>query len=292
MSFIAALPMYEWPENRADTESEWRRFREILRRAGIDAPDTIVRRNADMPAVPGGIRDASGKVIARDPAALPPDELHFPTLWRHPDMLICQTCWGPLELGLGEHVKVVGQPSYDGFEGGEGPLYSSAIVMRAAPNPPWMEAARQRAASAPTVIARELAARRRGVDKPAPENGLADIPLTLLGGRRFAFNSAESMSGFLAPSRDLEAMGESLGIFSERIETGSHRGSIVAVAEGRADVCAIDCRSWQLAQLHEPKAELVQVVGWTGRRKGLPMITSLRTPDAVVERLIEVLSLP
>ena len=75
-----------------------------------------------------------------------------------------------------------------------------------------------------------------------------------------------------------------------RLETGSHRGSIVAVAEGRADVCAIDCRSWQMAELYEPKAELVQVVGWTGRRKGLPMITSLHTPDDVVERLIDILS--
>ena len=62
------------------------------------------------------------------------------------------------------------------------------------------------------------------------------------------------MSGIIAPTRDLEALGESLDIFSERIETGAHRASIVAVAEGRADVCAIDCRSWHMAKRHEPRA--------------------------------------
>ena len=292
MSFIAALPMYEWPETQADTDMEWQRFREFFRRAGIDAPETIVRRNAEMPPVPGGIRGASGKVIAPDPATLPPDELHGPTLWRHPDLLLCQTCWGPLELGLDEHVKVVGQPNYSGFEGGEGPLYSSPIIMRVSPNPPWMEAALKRGAGASTASARELAAKRRGVDKPAPDDGLPDIPLALIRGKRFAFNAFDSMSGFLAPSRDLEAIGESLDIFSERIETGAHRDSIIAVAEGSADVCTVDCRSWHMAELHEPKAELVQVVGWTGRRKGLPMITSLHTPEDVVERLIEILSPP
>ena len=292
MTFIAALPMYEWPETRAETDMEWQRFREFFRRAGIDAPETIVRRNADMPAVRGGIRDAEGKVIAADPGTLPPDELHMPTLWRHPDLLLCQTCWGPLELGLDQHVKVVGQPSYNGFEGGHGTLYSSAILMRVSPNPPWMEAALKRGAAAATVGARELAAKRRGVDKPAPEDGLPDIPLGLLRGKRFAFNAFDSMSGFIAPSRDLEAMGESLDIFSERIETGAHRDSIIAVAEGRADVCTIDCRSWHAAELHEPKAGDVQVVGWTGMRKGLPMITSLHTPPEIVEQLIEILSPP
>jgi ABC-type phosphate/phosphonate transport system substrate-binding protein len=292
MSFIAALPMYEWPETRDATDMEWTRFRDFFRHAGIDAPETIVRRNAEMPPVPGGIRDAEGKVIAADPATLPPDELHFPTLWRHPDLLLCQTCWGPLELGLEQHVRVVGQPSYNGFEGGQKTLYSSAIVMRVSPNPPWMEAALKRGATAKTASERELAAQRRGVDKPSPDDGLPDIPLNLIRGKRFAFNSLDSMSGIIAAMRDLEAMGESLDIFSERIETGSHRGSVIAVAEGTADVASIDCRTWHMAELHEPKAADVQVVGWTGLRKGLPMITSLHTPEDVLEKLIDILSPP
>ena len=130
--FFAALPMYDWPENRAEVDAEWAALRAGLVAAGIDAPERLVRRNADLPAVPGGIRDEAGNVIAPDPATLPPDELDFPTLWRHPKLLFGQACWGPMELGLAKHVRVVGQPDYSTFEGGEGALYSSAIVMRVA----------------------------------------------------------------------------------------------------------------------------------------------------------------
>ena len=70
--------------------------------AGIDAPEKLVRRNADLPPVPGGIRNGEGRVIAPDPATLPPDELDFPTLWKHPELLLAQTCWGPMEEGLDE----------------------------------------------------------------------------------------------------------------------------------------------------------------------------------------------
>jgi ABC-type phosphate/phosphonate transport system substrate-binding protein len=155
-----------------------------------------------------------------------------------------------------------------------------------------MEAALKRGAAAKTAGERELAAQRRGVDKPSPEDGLPDIPLSLIRGKRFAFNSLDSMSGIIAPMRDLEAMGESLDMFSERIETGSHRDSIIAVAEGSADVAAIDCRTWHMAELHESKAADVHVVGWTGLRKGLPMITSLHTPEDVLAKLLDILSPP
>ena len=43
-----------------------------------------------------------------------------------------------------------------------------------------------------------------------------------------------AMSGIIALTRDLEAAGESLAIFAERVQTGAHRASIIAVAEGRA----------------------------------------------------------
>jgi ABC-type phosphate/phosphonate transport system substrate-binding protein len=254
---IAALPMYDWPESRAATDAEWRGLHACLAAAGIDAPEKIVRRNADLPAVSGGILDREGRVIAPDPATLPPDELDFQTLWKHPNLLFAQTCWGPMEEGLQEHVTVIGQPSYDGIEGGLGALYSSPILMR------------------------------RGSAEPvgAPADGHAVLPLDFIRGKRFAYNSTDSMSGIIALKRDLEAAGESLAIFSERIETAAHRASIVAVAEGRAAVCAVDCRSWHLAKLYEPCASDVAVVGWTARRKGLPYITSRHTPTGIVARL-------
>jgi ABC-type phosphate/phosphonate transport system substrate-binding protein len=104
------------------------------------------------------------------------------------------------------------------------------------------------------------------------------LPLESLRGARFAYNGPDSMSGILTLSRDLAALGESLGMFAGLVETGAHRASVVAVAEGRADVCAVDCRTWSLIRRFEPAAAKVAVVGWSGRRKGLPYVASRSAP--------------
>jgi len=250
--FFAALPMYDWPETRAEVDAEWDSIRLRLLAAGIDAPERLVRRNGDMPPVSGGIRNASGDVVAPDPATLPADELDVPTLWRHPRLLFGQACWGPIELGLVPNVRVVGQPDYSAYEGGEGVHYSSAIVMRRAGG--------------------------HSKDVGAPSDGVAAIPFDLIHGRRLAYNSADSMSGIIALSRDLAAAGSGLDILSAEVETGAHRASVIAVAEDRADVAAIDCRSWRMIRRFEPRARDVVVVGWTGRRMGLPYIAAQASP--------------
>ncbi|TIT56391.1 MAG: phosphate ABC transporter substrate-binding protein, partial [Mesorhizobium sp.] len=66
--------------------------------------------------------------------------------------------------------------------------------------------------------------------------------------------------------------------------------SIVAIAEGSADVAAIDCESWALAKRFEPAAREVKVVGWTKRRKGLPFITARATPPETVAALREAIA--
>jgi len=256
--------MYDWHETRGETDDEWARLRGLIREAGFDAPERRSLRNADLPPVPGGIRDGAGTILAPDPATLPPDELDLHALWLHPELLLAQTCWGPMELGLASHVIVVGQPSYDGYEGGRGGLYSSAILMR------------------------RSAKSAHGVAAPFDDSPL--IPLDRIRGKRLAYNSLDSMSGIIALARDLEALGESLDIFSERIATGAHRASIAAVAQGKADVCAIDCRSWRLAQLYKPEAADVAPAGWTAKRKGLPFITSKKTRGEVVAVLRDILS--
>lgn len=259
---VAALPMYDWPEVHDEVDAQWARLRDAFRQRGINAPETIVRRNGDLPPVPGGIHDANGKLIAPDPATLPPDELDYHKLWLHPELLFAQTCWGPMELGLSNHVQVVGQPSYDAYDGGQGELYSSALVMR----------------------------KGEGPEARSPADGSPFLPLDLIRGKRFTFNSLDSMSGTIGLTRDLEAQGESLDIFASGSQSGGHRGSIVAVAEGRADVAAIDCESWALAQRFEPAARKVVIVGWTARRKGLPFITGRTTPEKTVRALREALA--
>ncbi len=250
---FAALPMYDWPEMRAATDAEWAGIRDALIAQGFSPAPELVRRNGDLPPVPGGIRDAAGHVIAPDPSTLPPDGLDLHALWRHPKLVFAQTCWGPMEQGLAAHVAVIGQPDYSDCEGGTGHLYSSAVVARGE---------------------RSL---------PAPADGRPMLPVERLRGASFACNSPDSMSGLLALSRDLEAAGESFSIFAARIETGGHRASLRAVAGGEADIAAIDCRSWQLARRFEPAARDLCVVGWTARRPGLPFIRAagLAGPRAV-----------
>ena len=255
-AFVAALPMYDWPETRAETDRQWARLRDALRAAGLDAPGELARCNADLPSVDGGIRDGKGLMIAPDSASLPRKTLDLTVLWRHPGLVFAQTCWGPMEFGLAPFVEVVGQPDYSSFEGGQGAFYSSTILMRRE---------------------EDLAA------VPASGDGRAILPITRLRGRRLAYNGTDSMSGYLALERDLAALGERMTIFPETLETGGHRASIKAVAEGRADVCAVDCRSWDMAKRFEPAADTLAPVGWTARRKGLPYIASASLPGETIE---------
>ena len=218
---IAALPMYDWPEVRAETDAQWSRIRDVLRDAGIAAPEALTRDTGDLY-----------------------------DFWRRPDILFAQTCWGPMGDGLADQVHVIGQPDYSDVEGGEGELYRSVVVMRSDALD----------GESPSVT---------NSSKLPFITSLSDI----IRGRRFAYNVPDSMSGYLALQADLG----SLDLFSEQIATGGHRASIRAVAASLADVCAIDCRSWALAQLHEPAAAGLVPVGWTSPRKGLPYISSRQT---------------
>ena len=247
-TYIAALPMYDWPERRSEVDAEWATIRDSLRARNIPAPDRIIRRNADMPAVPGGIFDDDNQLIAPDPATLPPDAFDLFTLWRHPALIYAQTCYGPMEHGLDQHVSVVDDPDYTGIEGAHGASYSSALIMR-------------KSAASQNVN--------------APADGKAVIDVKGMKGRRFAFNEPHSMSGYLALQKDLAKVGYDLGIFAEQIVTGAHRQSIQFVADGRADLAAIDARSWALAKTYSTELTgQLAVVGWTSRRAGLPFITA------------------
>lgn len=253
--------MYDWPECRAETDAEWAALRQRLLAEGINAPENLTRRNGDMPAVPGGIRDAAGNVIAADPATLPPDELDVFTLWRHPQLVLAQTCWGPMgATGLEKQVRVIGQPDYSAYAGGEGENYRSAIIMR-----------RGEVDTGLPVVLESLQTERSG------SSYLASILRDL----RFTYNDPHSISGIIAIRHDLLAAGivsseEAFGDFwGEMMQSGSHRNSIIAVAEGSADTATIDCRTLHLAQRFEPATSEIAIIGWTAPRLGLPYIAAL-----------------
>jgi ABC-type phosphate/phosphonate transport system substrate-binding protein len=87
-----------------------------------------------------------------------------------------------------------------------------------------------------------------------------------------AFNDRESQSGFQAPARLLAASG--LPFPRCMLETGAHRDSIRAVADGRADFASIDAVTWELARAHEPAARDLTVIAETPETPGLPFIAA------------------
>ena len=107
--------------------------------------------------------------------------------------------------------------------------------------------------------------------------------LRAFGGRRIAYNSTDSLSGYIVLRAAMKDAGIPL-THGDWIETGSHRNSIRAVARKRADLAAIDAVCWALALRHErgPAAAL-KVIATTPLRPGLPLITAVeRSDDEVV----------
>ncbi|WP_349363703.1 MAG: PhnD/SsuA/transferrin family substrate-binding protein [Roseitalea porphyridii] len=94
---IAGLPMYDWPERRAETDALWARLRDPLRAAGFDAPDALTR--TDEPR----------------------------NLWLSDDLLLGETCTYPLETILAGKVRYVATPVHDAPGCGQG-TYRSVLV--------------------------------------------------------------------------------------------------------------------------------------------------------------------
>lgn len=88
---------------------------------------------------------------------------------------------------------------------------------------------------------------------------------------QFAFNAADSQSGWAAIC-DL-ATERGVAIQNARA-TGSHHQSARLVAEGQADVAAIDGETWRLIERHDPEtARSLTILHRTAPRPGLPLIT-------------------
>jgi len=97
-------------------------------------------------------------------------------------------------------------------------------------------------------------------------------------GAPFAYNEPLSQSGWAAPQTHAAAHGLS---FPPAVETGGHRLSAVAVAEGRADLAAIDALTWIMLTRHDPVAARLKVVGRTEpATPGLPYIAAAGADQA------------
>jgi ABC-type phosphate/phosphonate transport system substrate-binding protein len=166
--------------------------------------------------------------------------------WRDPGFLFGQTCGYPLMHGLAGVVQVVATPVYTA-PGCEGPHYRSIFVVRED------EAARS---------------------------------LAELRGRIAAFNSTQSQSGYSALRSAVAPLARDGSFFSQVIETGGHIQSARAVAEGRADLAALDCVTYALLARHCPAAVAgLRVLDRSAAAPGLPYVTRADAPADLVARL-------
>ena len=76
----------------------------------------------------------------------------------------------------------------------------------------------------------------------------------------FAYNEPLSQSGWAAPQNHAAAHGFT---FTNTIQTGGHVLSARAVAEGKADIAALDALTWALIQRHDPFATTLREIART-----------------------------
>ncbi len=95
-----------------------------------------------------------------------------------------------------------------------------------------------------------------------------------LEGKRAVINGDDSYSGCLALKCFVADTRSGESPFASVLVSGGHRASLCAVAAGTADIAAIDCVSWYLANQCETAVRNLKVIGHTQSRPGLPLITS------------------
>jgi ABC-type phosphate/phosphonate transport system substrate-binding protein len=88
---------------------------------------------------------------------------------------------------------------------------------------------------------------------------------------RFALNGRRSQSGYGAMAHEVAKVAQGR-FFATGLATGSHAASACAVAEGRADIAALDAVSWRLIRAHVPAAAELRVLAESDPTPGLPWI--------------------
>jgi ABC-type phosphate/phosphonate transport system substrate-binding protein len=219
-----------------------------------DWPENSAETDATWARIAAWLNEAG---LAAPPALTRSADLE--ALWLSPNLLLAQTCTYPMETVLRGKVAYVATPSY-AVEGCETPGHYRSVIIR----------------------------RGAGGHAPVPLETGALLP-DWRADEVIAFNGMDSMSGWHGLSRDAARAGRAMP--DRRLQTGSHRASIKAVASGEADFAAIDCVSWAMALAFEPAAQGVHVAGWTAERPGLPLITRRGRPEAEIARLREAAAL-
>lgn len=112
--------------------------------------------------------------------------------------------------------------------------------------------------------------------KDDPRRTLAEFD-----GAPFAYNEPLSQSGWAAPQNHAAKLGLRL---PPMVQSGGHRLSARAVAEGRADIASLDAVTHALLLEDEPAMAHLHVIDHTDPTPGLPLIASSGAPaDALFD---------
>ena len=179
-----------------------------------------------------------------------PDSLtrhaHYHQVWSRRDLLFSQACGYPMVHEYRSVLRPVAVPRYSA-PGCNGSEYCSAILVRE------------------ETEHREIGAFRGAV---------------------CAINSPVSQSGYNALRALVAPLAENGCFFSKVKLTGSHVGSVVSVAAGEADICAVDCVTYALLNRYRPSAlQGTRVMSYTPCCPGLPFVTRADLHADQFERL-------
>lgn len=156
--------------------------------------------------------------------------------WRDSGLLLGQTCGLPYVSGRCAEAVPVARPVYD-VPGARGGLYASALVCRS---------------GAGTQLA-DFRGATAAINEPGSQSGMNALADAVV---------------------DVDARGSG-GFFGEILHSGAHRRSATMVADGEADLAAIDAVAWALFGLFEPdRHSRLHVVAWTRPMPALPFITA------------------
>jgi phosphonate transport system substrate-binding protein len=124
------------------------------------------------------------------------------------------------------------------------------------------------------------------VASESPARSLVDLR-----GSSWAYNDADSHSGYSVVLYHLVTMGETTSFFSRIVEAGSHQRSIRLVASGKVDASAIDSQvlAVELREHPELKARL-RVIESLGPSPIQPVVAASRLPLSLKDDLARALA--
>jgi len=174
-------------------------------------------------------------------------------LWSDPSMILGQVCsLNPVRDGLGE-TEVIGTIVYEpspGLPDAESGTYYSVLVARADDD------------------------RCADLGADGVGSGAANGSIRRFTGASVAANGTDSQSGYWSLGHFVRDQLTDGPIFENMVFTGAHRESVRAVADGRADIAAIDVHSWRLATEYEPASSDLNVIGTTTPTPGVVCVVS------------------